>query len=162
LWRHHPDNDSPEAWRDMLASVAAALQIAEEYDVTLAFEPERANVVSTAARGQELLHEMNSPRLGVVIDPANLFEQGEADQLPGILEQAFELLGDRIVLAHAKDRGPDHEVQPAGEGIVPWDSYLDLLRSAGYNRPLLLHSLDEAQVDTAVTFLRSKLSGFQS
>ena len=29
MWRRHPDNDSPEAWRDMAATIRAAVSIAE-------------------------------------------------------------------------------------------------------------------------------------
>ena len=36
MWRHHPDNDSPEAWRDMLGCVREATAIAEQAAVTLA------------------------------------------------------------------------------------------------------------------------------
>ena len=35
MWRRHPDNDSPEAWTDLVASMRQAVQIAEEYGVTL-------------------------------------------------------------------------------------------------------------------------------
>jgi sugar phosphate isomerase/epimerase len=157
LWRRHPDNESDEAWRDLLDCMAAALECAEAYGVTLAFEPERANVASTAAKSRELLNAMNSRYLGVVIDPANLFDAAEADRLPWLLEEAFGQLGERIVLAHAKDRGPDHSVQPAGEGIVPWDRYIEYLQSVGYTGALVLHGLGEAQVAAAVEFLRSKM-----
>jgi sugar phosphate isomerase/epimerase len=36
--------DAPEAWRDMLDSLEAALTVAEAHDVTLGFEPEHNNV----------------------------------------------------------------------------------------------------------------------
>ena len=48
MWRQHPDNDTREAWRDLLASVEQALEVAEENGVTLAFEPEVNNVVDSA------------------------------------------------------------------------------------------------------------------
>ena len=35
MWRAHPLNDSPEAWKDLLASVDEALKIAERLDATL-------------------------------------------------------------------------------------------------------------------------------
>src|SRR5262249_14814870 len=50
MWRGHPDNDTSEAWRDLLASMRTAGQIAEENSLTLAFEPEVANVVDSAGK----------------------------------------------------------------------------------------------------------------
>jgi sugar phosphate isomerase/epimerase len=69
MWRWHPENASSQAWSDLLSSMEAALRIAEEEQVTLAFESERANVVNTAAKGHALLAAMQSPYLKVVIDP---------------------------------------------------------------------------------------------
>ena len=78
MWRWHDDNASPQARADLLQAMEAALRIAEEEQVTLAFEPERANVVNTAVRGCALLNTMQSPRLKVVIDPANIIVPGDA------------------------------------------------------------------------------------
>ncbi|MEZ4674785.1 MAG: TIM barrel protein [Caldilineaceae bacterium] len=50
MWRPHPDNGSPAAWRDLVASLETALAIADEYDVTLAFEPEVNNVIDSPQR----------------------------------------------------------------------------------------------------------------
>ena len=160
MWRRHPDNDTPEAWRDMTDCLSQALQIADDCGVTLGFEPEVANVIDSARQGRRLLDEMRSPRLKVVLDAANLFHAGELARLPAILAEAFELLGSDLILAHAKDLNHDGEAghQAAGTGALDYDLYLRLLRAANYTGPLILHSLDEAQVDPAVAFLRAKLS----
>jgi len=159
MWRRHPDNDTPAAWRDMADCIGQALQIAEACDVTLAFEPEVANVIDSARKGRRLLDEMRSPRLKVVMDAANLFHTGELPRMPAILAEAFDLLAGDMVLAHAKDLNHDGEAghQAAGTGALDYDLYLRLLGKAGYGGPLILHSLDEAQVDPAVAFLRGKL-----
>jgi sugar phosphate isomerase/epimerase len=159
MWRRHPDNDTPAAWHDMAECLGQALQIADDCGVTLAFEPEVANVIDSAAKGRRLLDEMRSPRLKVVMDAANLFHQGELPRMPLILAEAFELLAEDMILAHAKDLSRDGEAghQAAGTGSLDYDLYLRLLRAAGYAGPLILHSLEEAQVDPAVAFLRGKL-----
>lgn len=160
MWKRHPDNDTPAAWADLTACLAQALQIAEDHQLTLAFEPEVANVVDTARQGRRLLDEMRSPRLKVVMDAANLFRAGDLARMEAVLSEAFELLGHDIVLAHAKDLSHDgaagHEA--AGTGVLDYDLYLELLRASHYNGPLILHSLSEAQVDAAAAFLRAKLT----
>ena len=157
MWRWHPENASSQAWSDMLSSMEAALRIAEEEQVTLAFEPERANVVSTAAKGHALLAAMQSSHLKVVIDPANLIVPGDEHQMSQVLDEAFDLLGEYIVIAHAKDRGADDTFRAAGEGILDYDQYVRLLRAASFNGPLILHGLTEGQIDAALQFLRDKL-----
>src|SRR5882724_7087803 len=32
MWRHHPDNDSADAWRDLSSGMHQAVQIAQRYD----------------------------------------------------------------------------------------------------------------------------------
>jgi sugar phosphate isomerase/epimerase len=158
MWRRHPDNDTPAAWDDLVASMTEATQIAEEHQVTLAFEPEVANVVDSAVKGRRLLDQVGSPYLKVVMDGANLFHLGELPRMRAILEEAFDLLGPDIVLAHAKDLSRDgaagHEA--AGTGLLDYDWYLTLLRRVGYNGPLILHALTEHQVDSSIAFLVEK------
>ena len=159
MWRRHPENDSPAAWSDLLASMREAVRSAEANGVTLAFEPEVANVVDSAQKGRRLLDEIGSPSLRVVIDGANLFHAGELPRMREVLDGAFELLGKDIVLAHAKDLSRDGEAghEAAGTGLLDYDHYLALLRRAGYDGPLILHGLKEAQVDGCVAFLRDKM-----
>jgi len=157
MWRRHPDNDLAEAWRDLVATLEPALAVADEYDLTLAFEPEPANVVNSAARGLRLLEEMRSPRLAVVVDPANIVATDRSREPGVVLTEAFELFGDRLAVAHAKDLGADGEPCAAGKGIVPWGRYLSLLQKAGFRGPLILHGLREDEVATSVSFLRERI-----
>jgi len=158
MWRRHPDNDTPAAWRDLVAAMTEATQIAEEHKLTLAFEPEIANVVDSAVKGRRLLDQIGSPYLKVVMDGANLFHLGELPRMRAILEAAFDLLGADIVLALAKDLSRDgaagHEA--AGSGLLDYDWYLSLLRRVGYSGPLILHALAEHQVDSSIAFLVEK------
>jgi sugar phosphate isomerase/epimerase len=157
MWRWHPQNAAPEAWSDLLQAMEAALVIAEEAQVTLAFEPERANVIYTAQRGRELLTAMQSPRLKVVIDGANLIIPGGERSVNAIMDEAFALLGEHLIMAHAKDRGADDKVRSVGEGIMDFEHYLGLLRAHGFAGPLIMHGMTEVQVPDAVRFLRGKL-----
>ena len=162
MWRRHPDNATPEAWRDLLATMQEALETAEEHGVTLAFEPEAANVVDSAAKGRRLLDEMRSPRLKVVIDAANLFDATDPtrrlSRSEEILEEAFELLGGDLLLAHAKDVNGSGEVVAVGKGDLDYEQYLKHLDEAGYGGPLIMHGLAEEEVEGSLAFLRRKLA----
>ena len=77
-----------------------------------------------------------------------------------ILEEACAFLGEDIVIAHAKNLSHDGEAghETAGQGLLDYNLYLDLLHAAGFTRPLILHGLEERQVDECVKFLREKLA----
>jgi len=162
MWRHHPDNDTPAAWRDMLNSVEAALTSAEAHQVTLAFEPEHNNVVNSATAGRRFLDEIRSPHLKVVIDPVNLLDGPGLEHQADTLREAFDALGDDLVLAHAKDLRTDGSIAPAGRGRLDYVRYLDLLTEAAPAIPLILHGLPEDQVTDSVTFLRQALAQTQT
>jgi sugar phosphate isomerase/epimerase len=160
MWRRHPDNDTPAAWQDLLAAMTEAVAIAEEYDVVLAFEPEVSNVIDSAGKARRLLDTLRSPHLKVVIDGANLFHAGELPRMHAILDEAVGLLGEQIVIAHAKDLRRDGAAGDvaAGQGLLDYDHYLALLRAAGFRGPVILHGLAESQVEGSIAFLREKLA----
>jgi sugar phosphate isomerase/epimerase len=160
MWRYHPDNGSPDSWRDMAACVREAADIARQANVVLAFEPEMSNVVDSARKARRLLDEIGSPHLKVTIDPANLFHKGELPRMKEILDEAFALLGKDIVLAHAKDLDRDGEAghKPAGYGVLDYGRYMALLRKYDFKGPILLHGLRAEQVPGCLAFLRAKLA----
>jgi sugar phosphate isomerase/epimerase len=104
MWRAHPDNRSDQAWADLLETMEPALGTAAQAGVALAIEPEHANVVSNAGRARALLDALRAgDRLKVILDPANLWT---ADRpFHDVLQEAFDLLGAELAIAHAKDRG---------------------------------------------------------
>jgi len=160
MWRRHPDNDLPDAWDDLMQSTDEALNLTEDTGVTLAFEPEVSNVVDSARKARLLLDTMRSPRLKVVMDGANIFHAGELPHMRVILEEAIDLLGPDIVIAHAKDLDHDGEAGnlAAGTGLLDYSLYLSLLRRAEFNGPIILHGLSEAQSTDAIAFVRSALA----
>lgn len=161
MWRAHPDNNSPEAWNDLVDSMRDALEIAAEYDVILAFEPEVSNVIDSAAKGRRLLDEMDSPHLKVAMDPANIFHKGELPRMNEMIAEAFALLGADISIGHAKDLDRDGQAGhlAAGKGKLDYNQYMSLLNDVGYDVPLILHGLSEAEVDGCVSFLQSIIDG---
>ena len=160
MWRAHPDNNTPEAWRDLVESMESALTVAEEFEVTLALEPEVANVVDSAQKARRLLDEMRSPYLKVCMDGANIFHKGELPKMREILDEAFALLGDDIALAHGKDLDRDGQAGhlAAGTGLLDYDQYIGLLNECGYEGAVVLHGLSEAQVPYCTQFLREKIA----
>jgi sugar phosphate isomerase/epimerase len=130
MWKWHPDNARKRTWELLVETMRAAVAIADRHEVTLAFEPEINNVVSSVMRARRLLDEVDSPWLKVVIDPTNLlpdvdleglsemlnqarlFDAHTASGVPpfegkgpflAMLDEAFDWLGPEIVLAHAKN-----------------------------------------------------------
>ena len=160
MWKWHPENDSKEAWDDMVQSIESALIAAEKNNLILAFEPESENIVNSATRARKLLNELRHPRLRIVIDPANLISQGCNQK--EVIDEAFALLGDSMVIAHAKDRNSDFQACAAGKGVLDFEYYLRCTKQSGFTGPLVMHGLDEIDVAFSSEFLRQTLTNPQN
>ena len=157
-WRHHPDNATPEAWRDLLEEMGKAAELAERHGVRLGIEPELANVVDGAAAARRLIDSLQSPSLAVVLDPANLFEVASLADQHTILSYAVDLLADRIAMAHAKDRDAAGGFATAGQGVVDFPFFLGRLKSAGFAGDLVTHGLRAEEATGVSAFLARTLA----
>lgn len=158
-WRAHPGNNLPDAWRDLLEAMETAIEIAERYNIDLGIEPELANVINSAEKAHRLIAELGSPRLKIVMDPANLFEVATLEEQRSTVSAAVDLLADRIVMAHAKDRDADGSFATAGKGVLDYAHYLGRLKAIGFDGTLVTHGLAATEAAGVATFLRGILAG---
>jgi sugar phosphate isomerase/epimerase len=158
-WAWHPDNARPEAWHDLLRTLAELVQIAEKHDLVLGIEPEIGNVVRTARLARRLLDEVKSDRLQIILDPANLFDTATSvSEIDDLMVEAVSLLHEDITVAHAKDRTLDGRTCAAGNGAVDFRFFASLLKEMQFAGPLVLHGLDEDEVSPSVRMLTEALS----
>ncbi|MFB3901993.1 MAG: sugar phosphate isomerase/epimerase family protein [Acidobacteriota bacterium] len=164
-WKPHPANRDPQAWRDLVETIRQLLDFAEQQDVTLAFEPETANVVDSSRKARMLIEEMKSDRLRVLLDPANLVTAKDLKDTRPVLESAFADLGPYIVMVHAKDVVPeDHgwggcRRVAAGRGLLDYRLFFALLKAVDFRGSVILHDLREEEVAETQTWLRTVAGG---
>jgi len=103
MWRKHPENASPEAWRDLLETANALVRIADDHGLTVALEAEVVTVVDSAEKAERLIGEIGSPRLRVLFDPANLIRPVDLPDTKPRLSEGLARLAPYIAIAHAKD-----------------------------------------------------------
>ena len=173
MWTYHPENQSPAAWRDMTDAMQRALDIAVVHDVYLGIEPEVANVVSNAEDAARLIAEVDSDRIRIVFDPANLYRPPADPRRDAyVITNALLLLGNRVAIAHCKDvadpiaKQVAHQSQQglyehvaAGTGILDYRHYVsELKRLVPESVPLILHGLTEAQIPASVSFMQQRIN----
>ena len=164
MWRHHPANRHPSAWDDLIATTRLLLRFVEAYDLMLAFEPEAANVIDDAAKAEMFLAEAASPRLRILLDPANLVRPADLPDTRPVLRDAFSRLGPHIAMAHAKDVAPplpgglECRRVTAGRGCLDYPYYIRQLVAAGFDGTLVLHDLAEPEIEPCRSMLRELLA----
>lgn len=154
-WRAHPDNNSRSAWLDMCKSMERALAIAETHEIQLGIEPELGNIVNTIPKAKQLLQEMGSDRLKIVLDPANLFETANQEAIRRLIDTSLEQVGAHLAMAHAKDRDEAGHFVAAGKGIIPFGYFIQQLKAISFDGPLVAHGLAEEEAEGVARFLSS-------
>ncbi|MBS4200753.1 sugar phosphate isomerase/epimerase [Bacillus sp. FJAT-49732] len=158
MWAWHEDNQEFKAWEDILTSTDKVLEQAERYDLILGIECEPNNCVNSPERARQLLDTFRTPRLKIIMDIANLFQKGQAqkENVRPIMDNAFNLLGNDIYLAHGKDIKEGGNLIPtyAGDGIVDFEYFLEKLDQVDYTGGMLLHGIhDESFFSESVAFI---------
>lgn len=159
MWVPHPDNNTQSAWNDMMRSIEAVLDIAEQHDVCLLLEPEASNVASTPEKVRKLIKEAGSNRLKVILDCANLFQPGTAyrTNVKDIIKNGFDLLSEYIAVAHGKDikEGDGLEFVYTGGGIVDFEFFIRELDRIGFNDGIIIHGTKhEDEIPLSINHIR--------
>lgn len=174
-----PEDPAHERFQIMKEAVSGVVQYGESIGVTLAVEtgPE------TAVTLKRFIDAVGSKGLGVNFDPANLKMVLDEDVV-----KAAQTLGPYIVHTHAKDgvhyakcdpfrvynsfaeggfealvaeTGQLFEEVPLGDGQVPWDEYLAVLRAIPFDGYLTIErevgADPAADIAKAVAFLRERI-----
>jgi sugar phosphate isomerase/epimerase len=159
MWRRHPDNDTPAAWRDLRATLDVLLAAASAAGIRLGVEPEGANVIADAARAVRLLAELgpDAGLVGIVLDPANLVTPEQAADQRKILTTAAETLAGSVVCLHAKDVTPGGYAA-VGEGLLDYELVLALRAGLPVAVPVVVQDVTEADARRVRDFLAAGLT----
>ncbi|UUZ80738.1 sugar phosphate isomerase/epimerase [Paenibacillus sp. P26] len=128
----YPDSTEEDRWSLLRSAVKEMVEEAEHWGVYAVIEASQNEVVRTPEQMKRSLEEVPSSHFGVLMDPVNLLNAANHDRQHEIVKRAFELWGDRIVLAHIKDFDitPDGKMKyvPMGTGRLDVPFFLDLLK----------------------------------
>lgn len=144
---------SETAWREFRGTVERLVAVGERFGAIVGLEPCPHHALHDLDSTERLLREVDSPFLGIILDPAGhaIGDQAgdaatdssdPAEREVAVTEEAFRRFGDRIVAFHLKDftveRSADGStaIVPCqiGDGIAP---VARLLQIVDRHRPYL-------------------------
>jgi sugar phosphate isomerase/epimerase len=150
-------------WITLKASLAELVDEAEKWGVIIGIEPANEHLIGTAISLKRLLDELPSSHFGVVLDPGNLLTSENFHKQDQVIQEAFTLLGDRIVACHAKDRiidekGDIQTVTP-GKGNMNYELYFKLLNEYKPKCEIILeHTKPEHMLETKEFIEKTRLN----
>jgi sugar phosphate isomerase/epimerase len=180
-WVHHPKNKTEEGYETCRDVIADLVKEAYDHGAVFLLETYVNNVVGSVGETLRLFADIDSPSLGLLMDPTNYFEDHNIDSMDQVLNQIFDSLSDKVRIAHAKDvmrskagasekhadidaseahtfRGVGAIELPApGLGSLNYDLYLERLAVKHPNIPIVIEHLEEPDVPRAKAFVDKKL-----
>ncbi|HOF39666.1 MAG TPA: sugar phosphate isomerase/epimerase family protein [Candidatus Hydrogenedentes bacterium] len=127
-----PYHFQTDTWNRTVETVRELAKRAEACNATVLMEPTFLSFFASAKRTRVFLEEVDSPRIRALLDPANILEIND-------LEEMFAQLSLWIDCIHAKDRKlhVDFGV-PAGQGDIDYRKFAALAAKHTPNAPLIL------------------------
>ncbi len=119
-------------WPRMVETGRRLAGLAAKHDATVLLEPFYRGFLASAKRLRLFVEEVGSPRVRVLLDPANLIELNDLDEM-------FQQLAPLVDCLHAKDRKlhTDRGVA-AGKGDLDYRRFVTLAAERTPGAPLIL------------------------
>lgn len=123
------------------ASLSRLLAHAEKRDVDVALEACVLDVVPSAKRARDLIAQLGSDRLKVLLDPANFIANSSEDDM-------FRYLGPHIAYLHGKDRKVnDQRGRIVGDGDIDWPRFMQLYHEHAEGKPIIFEYVTKDNVE---------------
>jgi sugar phosphate isomerase/epimerase len=116
----------------LVDSLGRLCALAERYGVDVALEPCVLDVVPSAKRMADTIGQVGSPRLKVLLDPANLIANSSEHDM-------FAYLSSHVAYFHGKDRKVnDAYGRVVGDGDIDWPLFLSLYHARNEGAPFII------------------------
>lgn len=156
----HRDNWTLETWKLSVKTMKQILEDSAGTNVAFGVEATNMTIMNNPRAHLQLIEEIGNPRLKVCIDPVNMINLGTYYRNTELINECFDILGEHIIAAHAKDTYvlPDKmsayitEVVP-GEGILDYETYLVRLSHLSYPRTLLIEHIPDEKYTEAKKYI---------
>ncbi|WP_248926933.1 sugar phosphate isomerase/epimerase family protein [Paenibacillus hamazuiensis] len=155
--QQYPGSYIDKGYEVLRETVLELAEEAEKWGVYAAIEPVCRHTLSSPERMMQLLEEIPCSCIGVVLDPCNLLDERNLDRQDEVIDQAFSLFGDRIVLAHIKglvyQDGKLVETKP-GESEFHLARFLKLLASCKPFIDISIESTQPHELNDTIRYLK--------
>lgn len=124
---------------------------AEQHGATVLIEPVFCGFFASAKRTRVFLEDVDSPRIRALLDPANLLEVED-------IEDMFTQLGPWIDCLHAKD-WKLHMMRglPPGQGNLDYPKFVDLAAKCIPHAPLILEYVGRDDYKQAFSYIQESM-----
>lgn len=161
-WEWDPSNATEQAMEVLVSTIQPLAAEAAGLGIQIGLEPYVMNVAHSPDRAAELMWRLAADNVKLVADPVGMLTYATLGVQETVLANMFESIAPYIGLVHIEDCRPDPEGHfywlGAGEGMLNYPLYMDLLIAAGYEGPFILEHLSEERIPDSRDFVRKQWS----
>ncbi len=140
-----------DVWHRMVSTGKELAALAERHNATVLMEPYFGGFLASAKRARLFIEEVGSRRIRALLDPANLLEVNDLEEMCGQLQPHLDCF-------HAKDRKLHVERGvPAGQGDLDYQKFVTLAAECAPHAPLILEYVGPTDYRQALSHLRDTL-----
>lgn len=135
------ETHSEENYLHIVENLRPIVEEAEKLGVTVGIEPVYANTIYCPQRMRRLLDDINSENLGVILDVSNMTYPQTRHMQCDIINDSFDLFGDKIKAIHLKDftfDGDKKSFAVAGTGELMTELIFDRLAALDHTPEIIL------------------------
>jgi len=154
----NPENHGEEALKQVIDKFSEMVRYGEKFGVFVGVEGVHSHIIHTPERMLQLLNGVDSPNLKVIFDPVNLITPENYLRRKEIIEQAFELYGDRIVIIHGKDfiiKNNELVMVPLGRGLMDYHHLYEVISHHKYDLDVIIEDYQGKELEDSIEFLKS-------
>ncbi|MDP3179561.1 MAG: sugar phosphate isomerase/epimerase family protein [Spirochaetaceae bacterium] len=153
---YHPDSASDASLAALVDAMAEIAAEAERFGVFACIEGVTTHVASSPLRLKAVLDLVGSNNLQVLFDPVNLISPDAVGAQRRMIDESFDLFGDRILAVHAKDfvlEDGRTRIVPPGAGCLDYNALFSLLAERKPGVDVILEDLRPDAMSGAIARL---------
>lgn len=157
----HPENWSEKTWKLTVDGVKQVLRDTAGMKAAIGIEAQITTNIGRPKDHKRLMDDVGDPRCAVNLDPVNMMALDTYYHSTELLTECFDLLGEQILGAHAKDSYivPDEQTVilrevAAGRGVMDYETYLVRLSRMKWPRTLLPEHVPADQLIEGAAYIR--------
>jgi sugar phosphate isomerase/epimerase len=158
--RYTPENFTDEAFNDMVQVIRRLVKVGEEQQTLIGIEPGLNHPLYSLERVAQLIQQIDSDYLGIILDPTNLITSETYQNQVALVQEAFERFGEKIVAVHLKDyQVQKDQIVPVnlGTGLIDYPAICRLIAKEKPGLFVVLEETKDQAIHKAVQLIEQVL-----
>lgn len=154
------ESHSEETYLEFVENMRPIIKEAEKIGVNVGIEPVYANCISSPQRMRRFLDDIDSDNLCVILDVSNMVYPQTRHMQCDIINDSFDLFGDKIKAVHVKDftfEGDTKHFAVAGTGELMTELLFDRINMLSHSPELILDTTDISLYEDSLITLKNIL-----